>query len=81
MQRAKPAKVNYSIDRKIEEEFIVLKHKNDISNTILKNDEEARDKIELGVLLKESVYFKEKSLPQIERILHGLGFIEEGEPY
>jgi hypothetical protein len=33
------------------------------------------------VLTRESVYFKEKSLPQVERILTGLAFIEGGEGY
>ena len=48
----------------------MLKLKNDFSNTILKNDETAKDKIELSVLMRECVYFKEKSLPQIYQLLY-----------
>lgn len=71
----------FSIDQKIEQEFKLLKLKNDFTNTILKNDETARDKIEIAVLIKESIYFQQKSLPQIERILCGLDMIDREEQY
>lgn len=55
----------FSIDKKIKAEFVLLKNQNDFANTVLKNDETAKDKIELQVLIRESVYFKAKSLPQV----------------
>jgi hypothetical protein len=35
--------------------------RNDFTNTILRNDEAAKDKIEVSVLVNENVYFKNKS--------------------
>lgn len=79
VEREKKATASpFSIDRRIEQEFKLLKLKNDFTNTILKNDETAKDKIELAILIKESVYYQQKSLPQIERILSGLDFIDRG---
>lgn len=71
----------YSIDKKIREEFVLLKNQNDFMNTILKNDETAKDKIELQVLISESVYFRAKSQPQVERILSSLQLIDKGEQH
>lgn len=49
--------------------------RNDFTNTILRNDESAKNKIEISVLVNENVYFKNKSLQHINRILIALGFL------
>lgn len=53
--------------------------KNDFANTILRNDESSKNKIEVSILVNENIYFMNKSSEHIKRILVALGFLLEGE--
>lgn len=72
---------SFSMEEKIELEFKKLKRICDYGDSVFKNDEACRYKILLGILVRESVFFKNKSQQQVDKILSALGFISKEDHF
>ena len=80
-RKDEPNLTTFSIDSNIVQEFKKLKRISDYHDAEFKNDETSKNKIQLGILVKENIYFKTKTPLQVGKILATFRFIKKEDSF